>query len=103
MIERLALVIHWVGFLCLLLAVFYGVILQSLTDTEFYSLLLTAVAAWPIKFILTGNKAIFPWQTKYSWTLQKGIHASENEDQVMKKLLVLIVIRILLIVAAANS
>ncbi|MBT73979.1 MAG: hypothetical protein CMQ15_18415 [Gammaproteobacteria bacterium] len=80
MIERLALVIHWVGFLCLLLAVFYGVILQSLTDTEFYSLLLTAVAAWPIKFILTGNKAIFPWQTKYSWTLQKGIHASENED-----------------------
>ena len=80
MIERLALVIHWVGFLCLLLAIFYGVILQSLTDTEFYSLLLTAVAAWPIKFILTGNKAIFPWQTKYSWTLQKGIHASENED-----------------------
>ena len=28
---------------------------------------------------------------------------TENEDQVMKKLLVLIVIRILLIVAAANS
>ena len=90
MIERLALVIHWVGFLCLLLAVFYGVILQSLTDTEFYSLLLTAVAAWPIKwgaivhwpikFILTGNKAIFPWQAKYSWTLQKGIHITENKD-----------------------
>ena len=80
MIERLALVIHWVGFLCLLLAVCYGVILQSLIDTEFYSLLLTAVAAWPIKFILTGNKAIFPWQAKYSWTLQKGIHITENKD-----------------------
>ena len=74
MIERLALVIHWVGFLCLLFAIFYGVILQSLTDTEFYSLLLTAVAAWPIKFILTGNKAIFPWQTKYVDLHPKLIH-----------------------------
>ena len=80
MIERLALVIHWVGFLCLLFAVFYGVILQLLTDTETYSLLFIAVAAWPIKFILNGNKAIFSWRAKCSWTLQKGIHISENKD-----------------------
>jgi hypothetical protein len=80
MIERLALVIHWGGFLCLLFAVFYGVILQLLTDTETYSLLFIAVAAWPIKFILTGNKAIFSWRAKYSWTLQKGIHFTQNKD-----------------------
>jgi len=80
MIERLALVIHWLGSLCLLIAIFYGVILQSLTDIGFYSLLLIAGAAWPIKFILTGNSEILPWQKKYAWTLKKGIYASENED-----------------------
>jgi len=80
MIERLALVLHWVGFISLSFAAFFGVILQSLTNTEFYSLLLITTAAWPIQFILTGNKSIFPWQTKYSWTLQKGIHVEENED-----------------------
>jgi hypothetical protein len=41
---------------------------------------LIAGAAWPIKFILTGNSEILPWQKKYAWTLQKGIYASENED-----------------------
>jgi hypothetical protein len=80
MIERLALVLHWVGFICLSFAVVFGVILQSLTNTAFYSLLLIAAGAWPIQFILTGDKSIFPWQMKYSWTLQKGIHASEDEN-----------------------
>jgi|TARA_B100001142_G_C14138123_1_gene579557 hypothetical protein len=80
MIERLALVLHWVGFICLSFAAFFGVILQSLANTEFYSLLLIAALAWSIQFILTGNKSIFPWQKKYSWTLQKGIHAPENGD-----------------------
>ncbi len=78
MIERLALVLHWVGFICLLLATLFGVIFQSLTNTEFYSLLLVVLAAWPMQFILTGNKSIFPWQKKYSWTLQKGIHVREE-------------------------
>ena len=78
MIERLALVLHWVGFICLLFATLFGVILQSLTNTEFYSLLLVVLAAWPMQFILTGNKSIFPWQKKYSWTLQKGIHVREE-------------------------
>ena len=35
MIERLALVLHWVGFVCLSFAAVFGVILQSLTNTEF--------------------------------------------------------------------
>ena len=80
MIERLALVLHWVGFISLSFAALFGVILQSLTNAEFYSLLLITTAAWPIQFILTGNKSIFPWQKKYSWTLQRGIHIEENED-----------------------
>ena len=80
MIERLALVLHWIGFICLLFAVVFGVILQSLINTEFYLLLLITIAAWSVQFILTGNKSIFPWQKKYSWTLQKGIHVPENGD-----------------------
>ena len=80
MIERLALVLHWVGFICLFFTVVFGVILQSLINTEFYLLLLITIAAWSVQFIPTGNKSIFPWQKKYSWTLQKGIHAPENGD-----------------------
>ena len=43
MIERLALVLHWIGFICLLFAVVFGVILQSLINTEFYLLLLITI------------------------------------------------------------
>ena len=80
MIERLALVLHWVGFICLLFAVVFGVILQSLINTEFYLLLLITIAAWSVQFILTGNKSILPWQKKYTWNLQEGVHASEDES-----------------------
>ena len=81
MIERLALVIHWVGFICLpLLLLLGGVALNSGDEYVLWMIGSIILLHWPIKFILTGNKAIFPWQTKYSWTLQKGIHASENED-----------------------
>ena len=81
MIERLALVIHWVGFICLpLLLLLAGVLSNSRDEYVLWMIGWIILLHWPIKFILTGNKAIFPWQTKYSWTLQKGIHASENED-----------------------
>jgi hypothetical protein len=82
MIERLALVIHWVGFLCLPLSLLFveEVLDDGGNGYVFWMMIWIILLHWPIKFILTGNKAIFPWQTKYSWTLQKGIHASENED-----------------------
>jgi hypothetical protein len=80
MIERLSLVIHWLGFVCILIVVSSGVILPTLTATGFYSFLFIAIAAWPIKYILTGDSTVLPWQKKYAWTLRKGVYASENED-----------------------
>ena len=100
--QRLMFAFRWVGFLCLvgfILYVVFNIILEPISLLELVDFVLAVlafagcgeekvlsamlwlgIAYWPIKWILTGDKALFPWQTKYSWTLQKGIHASENED-----------------------
>ena len=87
MINRLGLVLHWIGFVCLL-CVIGLIIFASLSngrvideqilsdiaehmfdfdnlsdDTELFLLFWFAVAHWPIKFILTGNTSFFPWKS----------------------------------------
>lgn len=86
MIKRLASVIHWVGFICSLLIGFYifvlftnqGMDVFDVIDRLFKLLafdgfrggdrdlsipLWVAVSHWPIKFIITGNKNLFPWSS----------------------------------------
>ena len=70
MINRLGLVIHWLGFL---LAVFVGAfcIVLGITDGNYPMGLVFALAfyvtahgsGWMVSFILTGNKSIWPWQS----------------------------------------
>ena len=70
MINRLGLVIHWLGFL---LAVFVGAfcIVLGITDGGYLLGLVFALASfvaahasgWIVRFILTGNKSIFPWKS----------------------------------------
>ena len=82
MINRLALVIHWIGFFfgCLLLCslvVFTVIIMSDISDSEYqetwywfvlggvFSPLLFVFAMIPactIRFILTGEKVFFPWR-----------------------------------------
>jgi len=83
-INRLGLVLHWIGFVCLLsvigLITYFSIFegrsldLSDLAeymfdfdnlsdDTDEFLLLWLAVAHWPIKFIITGNKSIFPWKS----------------------------------------
>ena len=76
MINRLGLVIHWIGYLCL--GIFVGMVLYfrpsggSLLEVMVFEgssareVLLSivfwlAITSWPLKFILTGNKSIYPW------------------------------------------
>lgn len=81
MIKRLGLVIHWIGFICLLvmfglmcLALMDGqsvkriieglwrlMIFERRTDFEGSIIFWAAISHWPIKFIITGNKNLFPW------------------------------------------
>jgi hypothetical protein len=46
--ERLGLVIHWAGFIALVIVTMP---------------FLTALPAWLISWILTGNKSFFPWKS----------------------------------------
>ena len=83
--ERLGLVIHWLGFLCLIfvvvslgiayfdnedstlisVAAFYIYYLfgEDLFGTALFWVNWGAIVHWPIKFILTGNKSFFPWRS----------------------------------------
>jgi uncharacterized membrane protein len=78
MIKRLASVIHWFGFLAGFIASLFLVAVVILQDTPpntgIFSVLLvafvavtmpflTALPAWLISWILTGNKSFFPWKS----------------------------------------
>ena len=74
MIKRLALVIHWMGFLfgcgisVLALSILIGKypnnsdIINQFTFTVIGPVLGT-IPTWAIRFILTGNKTFFPWRS----------------------------------------
>ncbi|MDG1952336.1 MAG: hypothetical protein P8J52_07045 [Gammaproteobacteria bacterium] len=87
MINRLGLVIHWLGFFALIdfvgllvyaIAIFHGAgvieeisrvlfnLNQSFSDMEgwFFLSFWIAVSHWPIKVVLTGNKSFFPWSSR---------------------------------------
>ena len=70
-IQRLALLIHWVGFLMLLgapAAILSG---RFKGDYNFDERILEIVGAyiglafffWVLKWLISGNKSIFPWQS----------------------------------------
>ena len=72
MINRLGLVIHWLGFLSgaalaigfLLLVVTLGWS-QGIFIAIFFLLalfLMPLLAGWLVRLILTGNKSIYPWK-----------------------------------------
>ena len=81
MIKRLGLVFHWIGFLCLT-GIIAGIFITKPTDLAWSELpaalwellifdnssdipislvLWVGISHWPIYFILTGNKNLFPW------------------------------------------
>ena len=83
MLERLGLVIHWIGFACLVLflgGAFFGIITGEVSIVELpafvveslldfsradeadYWFVLLATIHWPIKWMLTDNKSLFPWK-----------------------------------------
>ena len=81
-IQRLALLFHWIGFLSLVgFIVLYGygispnggvpagealeVLFEVLAfEAEAISMILwIGITHWPIKWLITGNKALFPWQS----------------------------------------
>ena len=81
MINRLVSVIHWIGFVCLLIIGFYIFVLFAdqgrhveyvirelwrllvfdAYDENLSMILWAAVSHLPIKFIITGDKNLFPW------------------------------------------
>ena len=80
-IERLALLIHWIGFLCLVFfIVSFGLALTPngglpasealealfevllFEEGAFSAILWIGIAHWPIKWFITSNKAFFPWK-----------------------------------------
>ena len=68
MINRIGLTIHWLGFIG---AIFYlgstiylGVIVKAPFNYLFVPVLLSAsylLISWLTKFVITGNKNLFPW------------------------------------------
>lgn len=82
MINRLGIVIHWVGFICSLVIGFYIFVLftnqgmdvadvigrlwrvmtfERRREVELSVFLWVTISHLPIKFIITGNKKLFPW------------------------------------------
>ena len=81
MIKRLGLIFHWIGFLCLTgfiatlvitkpdsvawsevpEALWELLIFDNSLDVPFSIILWAGISHWPIKFVLTGNKNLFPW------------------------------------------
>tara|TARA_S200002703_G_scaffold22798_1_gene19550 strand:- start:121 stop:387 length:267 start_codon:yes stop_codon:yes gene_type:complete len=81
MIKRLGLVFHWIGFLCLT-GIIAAVVITKPTDVAWSEIpaalwellifdnssdialtlvLWIAISHLPIKYILTGDKSVFPW------------------------------------------
>jgi hypothetical protein len=73
MLKRLALVIHWVGFLsgaALVIGFLLAVITLGWSQGIFVAIgfllalfLVPFLAGWVVRFILTGNKSFFPWKS----------------------------------------
>ncbi|MFL2848526.1 MAG: hypothetical protein ACJZ8R_00045 [Pseudohongiellaceae bacterium] len=85
MIKRLGLVIHWLGFLCFIFVVvslgiayfnnedstlisvtavyIYYLFDEDLYDTALFWVNWGAIAHYPIKWFITGNKSFFPWKS----------------------------------------
>ena len=73
MLNRFGLVIHWIGFIGSVTALFYlivGIAIEGLPNNgseEVYAEALAALSfgplpiAWVIRFILTGHKGVMPW------------------------------------------
>ena len=79
MLNRLGLVLHWIGFVFQFLFLFgyfpimvlgggvediFRIIIFDWyrADTEEIIFVWVAIASWPINFILTGNKSFLPWR-----------------------------------------
>ena len=79
MLNRLGLVLHWIGFIfqfLLLFGYFPFTVLNGNVENIFEIILFdwgyydiqeiifvwVAIASWPINFILTGNKSFLPWR-----------------------------------------
>jgi hypothetical protein len=70
MLERLALVIHWIGFA---IGALVGVFVLLVFMNEFnlalsgfvgaLSFMVPHTCGWLVKFIFTGNGSFFPWQS----------------------------------------
>lgn len=67
-IERLALVIHWFGFIAGLISipvVFEGTMHEGVwvaATNALHLIFLFSISGWVIRFILTGDKFFFPWK-----------------------------------------
>lgn len=78
MLKRFGLLVHWITFLAQLLIItsfffvddwndYFTDLLQMITDPiggrfEPYPVILAiALFGWHLKWLLTGNKALFPW------------------------------------------
>ena len=69
MLDRLALVIHWIGFaIGALVGVFMLLVFLNGTNVAVpifvaaLSFIVPHTCGWLVKFILTGNKSFFPWK-----------------------------------------
>jgi hypothetical protein len=64
MLERLALVIHWIGFIIGVWAL-VGVVFMMEENLAFgaLSFMVPHTCGWLVKFIFTGNGSFFPWQS----------------------------------------
>ena len=66
MLERLGLVIHWVGFLAGVISVIFFFLLGGdLTITLFFStfsFVIFSVCSWAIRYILAGKVHFLPWR-----------------------------------------
>jgi hypothetical protein len=64
MIERLALVIHWIGFIVGVWAL-VGIVFMMEENLAFaaFFFMVPHTCGWLVKFIFTGNGSFFPWQS----------------------------------------
>jgi hypothetical protein len=66
-IQRLPLLIHWIGFLFFLASVIYGFSSVVMgTPQELLQAAITGGLAfffWGLKWLISGNKSFFPWRS----------------------------------------
>lgn len=64
MLNRLAQVIHWIGFIISVALAAAFIVDSNGIDNLLFGLFLSSVslaAGWAIRFILTGHKGLMPW------------------------------------------